>query len=197
MAVFKCVTGEVWAVINKTKWRLNRETIKPPHLATPMWVGTPPLQLQLHHLCNPSPPGCFADNEANTLTHSEIVNKYFQESLPTCPDKSGNLLSPSTIKLSTDSIPGLLLLSPDQLLAIPLITSCWAISCPLIFSPDGCIKGRPNYGSEGISLLLNDRRKDHQCQKLLECHSDILSRGFGCDFKSTGCLMISTKKGLY
>lgn len=173
MAVFKCVTGEVWAVINKTKWRLNRETIKPAHLATPIWVGTPPLQLQLHHLCNPSLPGCLADNEANARSHLEIVNKYFQESLPVW--KSGNLLSPSTIKLSTDSIPWLLLPSPDQLLAIPLITSRWAISCPLIFSPDGCIKGRPNYGSEGISLLLKGRIKEEFSIDAWSCWNVILT----------------------
>lgn len=37
MAALKCVIGEV---------RAARETIKPPHLATPMQVGTQPLQLQ-------------------------------------------------------------------------------------------------------------------------------------------------------
>lgn len=41
-----CVIGEVKAVINKIKWMLNRETVKLLHLATPMWVGTQPLQLQ-------------------------------------------------------------------------------------------------------------------------------------------------------
>lgn len=44
MAALKCVIGEVRAAINK--WMLNRETIKPPHVAPLMQVGTQPLQLQ-------------------------------------------------------------------------------------------------------------------------------------------------------
>lgn len=47
MAALRCVIGEVRAVINKLM--LNRETIKPPHLATLMQVGTQPLQLQALH----------------------------------------------------------------------------------------------------------------------------------------------------
>lgn len=71
------------AVINKTKWMLNRETIRPPHLATPMQVSTQPLQLQgMHHSCNSLLPGCCsgAEDGDNSHSHSELI-KWFQELL--------------------------------------------------------------------------------------------------------------------
>lgn len=62
---------------------LNRATIRPPHLATPMQVGTQPLQLQgMHHSCNSLLPGCCsgAEDEDNSHSHSELI-KWFQELL--------------------------------------------------------------------------------------------------------------------
>lgn len=82
MAALKCVIGGVQSVINKTKWMLNRETIKQPHLAMPMWAGTQPRQLQGSITCVTLPCLDFVLEQIKImLTLIQSFEKYFQESL--------------------------------------------------------------------------------------------------------------------
>ncbi len=82
---------------------LNGETIKPPHLAAAMQLGTTAIT-GLHLSCNPSLPGCFAGGAGKlTLARYLGLAEMFSGSAPRHPDAPpslGNPPSPSTIILS-------------------------------------------------------------------------------------------------